>query len=87
MAVKYSIEYNNFNCFSYCHLCWWKLEFKNFLPIRIRTHLDEQRVDGLHVAAAHVDNFFLMNIVSFGKQYIPKPVVANILIPGDCFIL
>ena len=85
MAVKYSIEYNNFNCFSYCHLCWWKLEFKNFLPIRIRTHLDDREL--IVCIKQQLMWITFPNEHSFFWKTVPKPVVANILIPGDCFIL
>jgi len=44
-------------------------EFKNCLPADIRTYLDEQRVDSLHEAAVHADDYSLTHIVSFGKSH------------------
>jgi len=41
-------------------------EFKSCLPVEIRTYLDEQRVDSLHEAAVHSDDYSLTHRVSLG---------------------
>jgi len=54
-------------------------EFKNRIPADVRTYIEEQRVDDIHVAARLADEYALIHKVSFSHKAAdePKPQPAN----------
>ena len=68
---------------NYLQLCQLMLlkEFKNCLPVDIKTYVDEQKIEDLHQAATLADDYALTHTSQFGR--VSQSVRENQRSPGD----